>query len=1061
MKMTSYYRFLLAVSICFSVCAPATGAESFTNPVIGGDYPDPTILREGDDYYMTHSAFDYQPGLTVFHSQDLVHWEPVSYALTAYLGSVWAPDISKYQDKYYIYFTVSLPEGGRKTNYVTYADSPYGPWSEPIDLKIGNIDPCHVVGEDGQRWLFMSGGQRVKLASDGLSVLPETMEKIYDGWHYPSDWVTEGFALEGPKVRKIGDYYYYLNAEGGTAGPPTAHMVVMARSKSIDGPWENSPYNPIIRCYQASDRWWNKGHGSLIDTPDGHWYCIYHAYENGFTDLGRQTLLEPLEMTADGWFVPKIRDQEGKSADPVRPMPIPVETNWKTAFKSKEDCLSDFRLGLEWKFYKQFDPNRVSVSKGELTLQAQGTAPGNSSPLMFVAGERRYELECEVELNDPEASAGLVLYYDSVFFMGTGANIHQRLRYRKGTQKGGARHPQDVGVNVSNQDVRRIWLRLRNDGHIVTGQYSYDGEHWQRESWGMDCGGYNHNTLYQFQSVLPGVFVFGKGSATFRNFKYRNLDKEEARQAMLKATRFMMDSVSYEGGFVWGYLPDLSRQWAEVEAPRRTFVWIQQPGTPSVGHLLLDAYHATEDAYFKESALKVADMLLRLQLPCGGWNYMYDLAGEDSLKTFYETYGRQAWRIEEFHYYYGNATFDDSNTSTVATFLLRLYLDLAREDGSLNNPKKKPSAETQKVKAGLDQVIRFVLDSQYSNGGWPQRFPLRYDHPFEGRADYTSFVTLNDDVMTDNVDFLLQCYQALGMKKLLKPIRKAMYLMAALQQPAPLSGWADQYDPKTLKPAHARSFEPRSVNTGTTVRMIGVMEKYYQLTGDAFFLKGIPAAIRFLEAQRLPADQEKLWGRPKRDSSDFLVPRFLLPEVGTLPDGRPDTVGTPLYVHRVGGNVGNGHYYTDQDITGTPIHYSSATYVNTNAIRKQYEAVKAMSAEVATQASPYLHPDRVEAVPVYYYHPRPYLRGFRLPTDPADIIRMQQPSGAWLTPLSLVSEPFRLLPKDQPASTETRYQSTMRGDVYDSSPYPPTPDVIGINTQHYIQLMTQLIHFVK
>jgi hypothetical protein len=84
-----------------------------------------------------------------------------------------------------------------------------------------------------------------------------------------------------------------------------------------------------------------------------------------------------------------------------------------------------------------------------------------------------------------------------------------------------------------------------------------------------------------------------------------------------------------------------------------------------------------------------------------------------------------------------------------------------------------------------------------------------------------------------------------------------------------------------------------------------------------------------------------------------------------------------------------------------------------------------------------------------------------LPTDPADIIRMQQPSGAWLTPLSLVSEPFRLLPKDQPASTETRYQSTMRGDVYDSSPFPPTPDVIGINTQHYIQLMTQLIHFVK
>ena len=75
-------------------------SQTYRNPIFGGDYPDPTIVRDGADYYMTHSAFDYQPGLTVFHSRDLVHWEPISCALNTYLGSIWAPDISKHDGKY-------------------------------------------------------------------------------------------------------------------------------------------------------------------------------------------------------------------------------------------------------------------------------------------------------------------------------------------------------------------------------------------------------------------------------------------------------------------------------------------------------------------------------------------------------------------------------------------------------------------------------------------------------------------------------------------------------------------------------------------------------------------------------------------------------------------------------------------------------------------------------------------------------------------------------------------------------------------------------------------------
>ena len=94
---------LLFLSLLFNVPTLMSAQATYTNPILGGDFPDPTILRDGNDYYLTNSAFDYVPGLVVYHSRDLVHWEPISYALSTYLGSIWAPDIKKHKGKYYIY----------------------------------------------------------------------------------------------------------------------------------------------------------------------------------------------------------------------------------------------------------------------------------------------------------------------------------------------------------------------------------------------------------------------------------------------------------------------------------------------------------------------------------------------------------------------------------------------------------------------------------------------------------------------------------------------------------------------------------------------------------------------------------------------------------------------------------------------------------------------------------------------------------------------------------------------------------------------------------------------
>jgi beta-xylosidase len=474
------------------------GNGKFINPILAGDFPDPTIVRDGTDYYLTTSSFDYAPGLTVMHSKDLVNWEPISYALDFYIGSVWAPDICKYNGKFYIYFTVA-----NKGNFVVYADSPYGPWSNPIDLKVGWIDPCHVADESGQRWLFLSGGNRARLSADGLSVLPGTLERVYDGWKFPEEWITEGFALEGPKVKKIGQYYYMLSAEGGTSGPPTSHMITVARSKSINGPWENAPNNPLIHTYKATEKWWSKGHGSLIDTPDGKWWIIYHAYENGALNLGRFTLLEPLEFTKDGW----LKTSPGVSSE--KPIQKPIKSE---KIINRFERLNNFNIGLDWKYYKNFDSLRCSAENGTLIMKAQGNSPHESAPLLFVAGNSSYEISVKID-KDSSAVAGLVLFYNADFYVGTGFDSKNRFRWRKGAVKGSASH---TGGN-------ELWLKIRNDNHIVTGYYSYNGIDWNKEIWGMDISGYNHNTLYDFMSILPGIFAYGNGTVKFSNFRFETL----------------------------------------------------------------------------------------------------------------------------------------------------------------------------------------------------------------------------------------------------------------------------------------------------------------------------------------------------------------------------------------------------------------------------------------------------------------------------------------------------------------------------------------------------------
>ena len=207
-------------------------------------------------------------------------------------------------------------------------------------------------------------------------------------------------------------------------------------------------------------------------------------------------------------------------------------------------------------------------------------------------------------------------------------------------------------------------------------------------------------------------------------------DRSRVLETMKRATTFMVDTVSVQGGYVWSYLPDLSRRWGEMEA-RPTMIWIQPPGTATMGHLFLDAYHATSDDYYYRAAEKRG----RRADPGAASGRRLELRGRlppasASLRAWYDTVGKHGWRLEEFQHYWGNATFDDAGTAEAARLLLRLYVEK-------RDPKYRPA---------LDKAIQFVLDSQYPIGAWPQRYPLRHEFATPGKPDYTSFPTFNDDV---------------------------------------------------------------------------------------------------------------------------------------------------------------------------------------------------------------------------------------------------------------------------------------------------------------------------
>ena len=497
MYLSNMKRFFLGIIFLLCACAALLGQNS-SRLLLAGDYPDPTIMREGQDYYMTHSPFYYAPGFLIWHSRDLVNWEPVCRACPEYEGSAMAPDLLKHGDRYYIYYPTSKGE-----NYVIYADDIRGPWSTPIKLDVKGIDPGHVVGEDGKRYLFTNNGWVVPLSDDGLAVAGENV-KVYDGWQFPEKWETEGMWLESPKLIYKDGYYYMTSAEGGTAGPATSHMCVMARSRNIHGPWENSPYNPLVHTYSATENWWSKGHGTLIDDVNGNWWMVYHAYANGYHTLGRQTLIEPMEYTKDGWFSP---------TDKV--MPLLEDDGISHGFDLNDDFSSP-ELDLQWTFWKENAFEYIKQSNGSLEVQAKGSSPADARLLLITPEHKCYETVVDVQLGRA-SQGGLMLFYSEKAFAGVMSDGNEFVLYRNAEKK----------ETLLNGFGRNFKLKLINRGNRLTVLASKDGADWATLASGIDVSGMHHNKYKGFFALRVALVSAGKGKVTFSNFKYRDAVPQE------------------------------------------------------------------------------------------------------------------------------------------------------------------------------------------------------------------------------------------------------------------------------------------------------------------------------------------------------------------------------------------------------------------------------------------------------------------------------------------------------------------------------------------------------
>ena len=394
----------------------------FANPIRPGFYPDPSVCRVGDDYYLVNSTFEYFPGVPIFHSKDLANWTQIGHCLTrpsqlplenaCPSDGIYAPTIRFHAGRFYM-ATTNMISGSGFRNFYVHTDDPAGEWSEPVWVNQGGIDPSLFFDDDGKvywtgngtRWSSVRGiyQSEIDIETGELKSEP-TLIWIGTGGGYP----------EGPHLFKRGSTYYLSVAEGGTS---EGHMVTIARSENPFGPFESCPQNPILTHRSLMCPIHSTGHADLFEDHQGNWWSVFlgiRTASHGFHNLGRETNLAPVEWNSAGWPVVNggqiVRLQMNVDRDfPSTPPPAPIV----------RDDFAKNRLDFQWIHLRNLPATDFSLAKRTSCLSLHCTRDSLDdlgAPAFAGRRQQHFAMQAttriEFEPNAENEEAGLTVLID-------------------------------------------------------------------------------------------------------------------------------------------------------------------------------------------------------------------------------------------------------------------------------------------------------------------------------------------------------------------------------------------------------------------------------------------------------------------------------------------------------------------------------------------------------------------------------------------------------------------------------------------------------------------------
>lgn len=480
------------------------------NPILKGFNPDPSIVRVGDMYYIATSTFEWFPGVSIHASKDLEHWRLIGHPLDRMSqlhmlgnpdsGGIYAPCLTWCDGLFYLVYTDCKNLTGRFwdcSNYLVTAPAIEGPWSEPVYLNGTGIDPSLFHDDDGRKWLvnvilsYQDGGKAGFPKWDGITLQeysPKEQRLIGE-----PEVIFEGSSLgtsEGPHIYKHEAYYYLMTAEGGTF---YNHAVTMARSRSLTGPYEIDPENPVLTArYDCTLPLQRTGHGDLVETQNGEWYMVHLCGRplpsRGRSVMGRETGIQKVTWTEDGW----LRLASGKH-EPEEYVPAPEleEFCWEEEAEI-EDFDSD-QLNVHFQTLRiSLDAHMMSLTERRGWLRLKGHESLSSHHYQsFVARRQQsycYKAETKVDFR-PDSfmqMAGLTCYYDTTNYIYLYLSCDKQKRRIVNLMINDLNRCSfpigDAGIMIPDQGM--VYLKVKVSYDAAYFFYSMDGDNW------MPVGGY-------------------------------------------------------------------------------------------------------------------------------------------------------------------------------------------------------------------------------------------------------------------------------------------------------------------------------------------------------------------------------------------------------------------------------------------------------------------------------------------------------------------------------------------------------------------------------------------